>query len=212
MSAFFDKGMQLWAQGSIAWKASGGDTIKVTLADANDFAKQITGATNATPIVITSNSHGYSNGDRVVIFGVGGNTNANGVFKVANVTTNTFELTNQDTGANIAGNAAYTSGGQAINVTVLDFIDDIPSGARIATATLTLIDPAIGGVLDANDVTFTSVTGDQSEVLIIWKDTGTEATSPLLIIFASATGLPLTPDGNNVTLTWDNGASKIARL
>lgn len=70
----------------------------------------ITGATNATPIVITSASHGLANGDLVVINGVGGNDYANGARKVANVTTNTFELQDLN-GNNVAGNAAYTSGG-----------------------------------------------------------------------------------------------------
>jgi hypothetical protein len=65
----------------------------------------ITGATNATPIVITANAHGLANGDEVYISGVGGNTAANGTWIVANQTTNTFELTGS------VGNGAYTSGG-----------------------------------------------------------------------------------------------------
>lgn len=65
----------------------------------------ITGATNATPIVITANSHGLSNGDSVEVASVAGNTAANGVWTVANVAANTFEL------ATSVGNAAYTSGG-----------------------------------------------------------------------------------------------------
>lgn len=66
----------------------------------------VTGATNATPIVITSNSHGLSNGDCVGVASVGGNTAANGyIWKVANKATNTFELEGS------SGNGAYTSGG-----------------------------------------------------------------------------------------------------
>lgn len=65
----------------------------------------ITGATNASPIVITSTSHGLTNGTRVTVTGVGGNTAANGTFLVANKTDNTFEL------AGSTGNGAYTSGG-----------------------------------------------------------------------------------------------------
>lgn len=52
----------------------------------------ITGATNATPIVVTAASHGLSDDDRVTIRGVLGNTNANGRFQVDNVAANTFEL------------------------------------------------------------------------------------------------------------------------
>lgn len=76
--------------------------------------KAITNATNATPIVITSNSHGLSNGQAVTITDVGGNTAANGTFIVGSVATNTFSLyatTTGTGGAGIAGNGAYTSGG-----------------------------------------------------------------------------------------------------
>jgi hypothetical protein len=68
---------------------------------------QISGATNATPIVITNTGHNLQNGDLVEITGVNGNTAANGIRTVANRTANTFEL------SGIAGNGAYTSGGIA---------------------------------------------------------------------------------------------------
>lgn len=65
----------------------------------------ITGATNASPIVITSASHGVSTGQAVTIAGVGGNTNANGNKVATAINANTFSL--QGT----TGNSAYTSGG-----------------------------------------------------------------------------------------------------
>lgn len=52
----------------------------------------ITNATNATPIVVTSASHGLSNDDRISVAGVGGNSGANGLFQVYSVTTDTFSL------------------------------------------------------------------------------------------------------------------------
>lgn len=68
----------------------------------------ITGATSANPVVITANSHGLSNGDRVFISGVGGMTEINNLeFTVANATTNTFELSGIDGSAY----TTYTSGG-----------------------------------------------------------------------------------------------------
>lgn len=72
----------------------------------------ITGATNASPIVVTSASHGLSVGTRVTITGVGGNTAANGTFTISAADTNTFTLSGS------TGNSAYTSGG-AWNVTGL---------------------------------------------------------------------------------------------
>lgn len=76
------------------------------------YTRTITSATNATPIVVTTSAnHGCNNGDTVTISGVGGNTAANGTFKVASVTATTFALTDVSTGNNIVGNGAYTSGG-----------------------------------------------------------------------------------------------------
>ena len=75
-------------------------------------ALTITGATNATPIVITSTAHGLKTGDGVVITGVGGNTAAIGDFTITRLSADSFSL--QDLShTNIAGNGAYTSGGTA---------------------------------------------------------------------------------------------------
>lgn len=63
----------------------------------------VTSSTDATPIVVTKASHGYSNGDLVMINGHTTNVAANGIFRVANKDANTFELTDRYTGANIAG-------------------------------------------------------------------------------------------------------------
>lgn len=52
----------------------------------------ITSSTNASPIVITRNSHGFTNGQIVQITAHSTNTAANGFWKVANATANTFEL------------------------------------------------------------------------------------------------------------------------
>jgi hypothetical protein len=75
----------------------------------------VSGATNATPIVITcAAAHNLVNGDEVQITGVGGNTNANTTGFVNVLTTTTFGLySNSTLTTAVAGNAAYTSGGQA---------------------------------------------------------------------------------------------------
>jgi hypothetical protein len=60
------------------------------------------------------------------------------------------------------------------------------------------------GVFDGADVTFTTVTGANVEALIIYVDTGTAATSPLVAyIDSSVTGLPVTPNGGNISITWN---------
>ena len=76
-------------------------------------SKNITGITQANPAVVTVSSHGYSNGDDVWINGVVGMTQVNGRrFRIANTTTNTFELQ----GVSSTGYTAYASAGTAADV------------------------------------------------------------------------------------------------
>lgn len=74
--------------------------------DPSSSGGTITGATNASPIVITvSAAHNLTTGTRVTIASVGGNTAANGDFTITNLTGTTFSLDGS------SGNGAYTSGG-----------------------------------------------------------------------------------------------------
>ncbi len=77
-----------------------------------EVGKTITGATNATPIVITATAHGYNSNDEVVIAAVGGNTAANGRFKITVTDADHFSLQTL-AGVSVAGNGAYTSGGSS---------------------------------------------------------------------------------------------------
>ncbi len=52
----------------------------------------ITGATTASPIVITSAAHGLTTGAIVTVAGVLGNTAANGTFSITKVSGDTFSL------------------------------------------------------------------------------------------------------------------------
>ena len=65
----------------------------------------IAGATNASPIVVTSANHKLSTGTRVTIAGVGGNIGANGNFTVTSTGADTFSLDGS------TGTGVYTSGG-----------------------------------------------------------------------------------------------------
>ena len=60
------------------------------------------------------------------------------------------------------------------------------------------------GVFDGADVTFTAVTGNSVEALVLYIDTGTASTSPLVAyIDTRVTGLPVTPNGGDITITWN---------
>lgn len=60
------------------------------------------------------------------------------------------------------------------------------------------------GVFDGADVTVPTVTGASVEALVLYIDTGTAATSPLVAyIDTGVTGLPVTPNGGNISITWN---------
>lgn len=83
-------------------------------------------------------------------------------------------------------------------------LSQLASAARVSTATLSgkTVGTVGTGVFDSDDPTFTSVTGDQSEFIVLYKDTGTEATSPLIAYYDTFTsGMPITPNGGNCVLT-----------
>jgi hypothetical protein len=78
----------------------------------------ITGATQANPVVITSVAHPFSNGDKIRIMIVEGMTELNDlVYIVANKAANTFELKDlSSVDIDGTGFTAYTSGGTATKV------------------------------------------------------------------------------------------------
>jgi hypothetical protein len=117
-----------------------------------------------------------------------------------NWTTDTIKCVMVDT-------AAYTP-----NLAVHEFISDVAGAARITTLTALTAKSSAGGSADAADVTFTAVSGASVEAIIIYKDTGSEATSPLIAYIDTATGLPITPNGGDIIISWDNGTNKIFRL
>lgn len=183
MSArLYDKGRQGFADGSIDWDTDTVKAIQLLLdGSVTDLGiKQVTAATNASPIVVTATSHGFANGDIVVIRGAAGNTAANGTWQVANQATNTFELkTIHGTGLNSTGNGTFSGTACVLNLTLTDNLDDI-SAARVGADHGALASKtATNGVLDAADLSFSGVTGT-IHGLTIYKDTGTESTSRLI--------------------------------
>lgn len=91
-----------------------------------------------------------------------------------------------------------------------DFLDDILAAARVATSSALASKTFTGGVFDAADKTFTAVTGDVFESVVMYNNTpATEATKDLILFIDTATGLPATPNGGDITVAFDNGANKI---
>lgn len=94
-----------------------------------------------------------------------------------------------------------------------DFLDDVPAGARVCSPQTLTTKTYTDGVFDADDVTFPTCSGDQSEALLIYIDTGVESTSRLVAYLDTGfTGFPITPSGGNITITWSSGSDRIFRL
>lgn len=62
-----------------------------------------------------------------------------------------------------------------------------------------------GGVVDGGDVTFSAVSGNSVEALVIYrKNAGANTTWRLVAyIDTGQTGLPVTPNGGDITITWN---------
>lgn len=100
-----------------------------------------------------------------------------------------------------------------VNLATHDFYDDITGAGIVATSGALGSKTTTAGVADAADFTYTAVSGDQSEALVIWSDTGgASSTDPLIAYIDSGTGLPVTPNGGDINVVWDSGANKIFKL
>ncbi len=104
------------------------------------------------------------------------------------------------------------TGTYTVNLSAHEYLSDIGTGARISTSGAFTGKATSGGAADANDITFTSVTGASIEAIVLYKDTGVDSTSPLIAFIDTATGLPITPNGGDIIVTWDNGPNKIFKL
>ena len=63
----------------------------------------------------------------------------------------------------------------------------------------------------ADSTTFTGVTGADGGALVVYKDTGSSATSPLVCYIENATGLPVTPSGGDIQIDWPDSVVFTAR-
>jgi hypothetical protein len=83
-----------------------------------------------------------------------------------------------------------------------DFLDDVPAPARVAISGNLGSKTVTDGNFDTADFSFSSVTGAESEALILFIDTGTAGTSRLVAYYdTGVTGLPVTPNGADIDIT-----------
>lgn len=87
-----------------------------------------------------------------------------------------------------------------------EFLSDVAGAAIVSTSGNLASKTVTNGLFDSASVTFTSVTGDVSEALILYVDTGVAATSRLIAYRdTGVTGLPVTPSGGNIIVNVASG-------
>lgn len=194
---FFEKGKQALADNA-DWNSDVIKTQLTNLGTADTHVKAVTGASSATPIVLTITSHGWANGDIIVVGKVGGNLAANGVWKIANQATNTVELTTLQDGLNSTFSASYTSGGWAINLSAASAMTQVDAGALGTDQTLTT-PTLVNGVLDADDVSYTGVPAGTIDAVIIYDNT---VTTPLIFVDGKMQVVVAADAASSATTIW----------
>lgn len=106
-------------------------SIAALLDPATPVTFTVTGASTTTPIVVTvASTTGLSDGDYVRVTGVGGITEANGVWQIDSVTGTTFELVGS------AGVGAWTSGGTVAKLEWVTIYDPTTDDADLTVQEL----------------------------------------------------------------------------
>lgn len=89
-----------------------------------------------------------------------------------------------------------------LNLTTHQYVSDV-TGIVTRTGALASKTAALG-VVDAADITITGVTGNPFQALIFFKDTGSDATSPLIAYFDTGViGLPAFPNGGDMAFIFN---------
>jgi hypothetical protein len=179
MSArFFPKALAAFAAGSLDWDAHNfkNRLVKLDGSLTDTAVKAIAGVTNASPAVFTvASTAGWTTGDLVVTRGILGNLSANQTALLQVINGATFSLKTLDGSRDVAGSAAYVSGGCVINLTLIDFRDDYDA-AEVGTASANLAAKTnVDGTLDADDPTGMTL-ADTAHANIIYRDVGTAGT------------------------------------
>lgn len=216
-NALFDKGREGFLDGTIDADTAVLKCKLIDLAAAGPAtgAWKITNVSSgANPTITTQANHGLSTGDLVAISGVGGATGVNGNFAVASTPTGTtFTIT---TGAP----GTYTSGGYLMNLSKT-FMDTIGASGQVSTSAALASVTKTNGILDGADSVFTAVSNAGAPVqgVLLYQASavtgGADVAASAQRCIAwidTATGLPVTPNGGDITVAWDNGTNKIFKL
>lgn len=94
-----------------------------------------------------------------------------------------------------------------------DFLAVIPIGMRVAISSNLASKTSTLGVANAAAVVLSSVSGAQCSMFVLYRDVSSDpAVSPVLTKQDSYAGLPVTPNGGNITIAFPSDSNKIFKL
>jgi len=108
---------------------------------------------------------------------------------------------------------ALVTAGYTINLATHQFVSDL--GANIVTngrSTAIATPTVTAGVANHAAKTLTAVSGSQVTKIIYYKYNASDAAARLICAIDTATGLPVTPNGGDITITPDSGSNKLFKL
>lgn len=89
-----------------------------------------------------------------------------------------------------------------LSIDVDEFLSNIPAGARIGTTAALGTKTATLGTARAANTSFTAITGDPFEAIVLYRHTGVDTTADLIAYIDTAGGLPFTPNSGDANITW----------
>lgn len=113
------------------------------------------------------------------------------------------DLNTQAIKATLVDSADYTFGAAHSEYDQPAHGGDIVAAAKVAESA-TLGSPTVtSGVFDTADFTWTSVSGDESEAIIVWNDGITAPITDLMMAFydTGMSGMPVTPNSGDINVT-----------
>lgn len=120
----------------------------------------------------------------------------------------TIDLDTNDIRAALLRSYTYDSADQ--------FLSDITgSGATIVARSAAGLGSktVTNGVFDAADAVWSAVAaGAACNNLVLYQYNASDAAAKLIAFIDTATNLPVTPNGGDITVVWDSGANKIFAL
>ena len=98
------------------------------------------------------------------------------------------------------------------NMGLHETVADVSASRLNTDRTLTSVTKTLG-VVDAADVTFTAVAaGSTAKYVALYKDSGSTATSWLIALYDTITNFPVSTNGSDIVIQWDNGVNKLFAL